>query len=103
MHSQNSMSYLTESNLQKKVTEYLKKENIYFINVYGSGRTAKGAPDIIACVNGKFVALELKVGSNNMQPDQIIHKRRIKRSGGLHYVPRTLDEVKKIINEITGG
>lgn len=92
----------SEAQLQFKVTEYLKSKKIYFINVHGGGFTAKGAPDLIMCVKGQFVALELKVGSNNMQNDQIIHMRRIKRSGGLHYAPRTLQEVKEIINSLGG-
>ena len=92
-----------EKDLQKKVIDYLKSKNIYHINIYGSGYTAKGAPDLIACVNGKFVAFELKVGSNTMQPDQIIHKRRIERSQGLHFTPYTLEEVKQIIKELEAG
>ena len=92
----------SEKSLQDKVTEYLKKQKIYFINVYGSGRTAKGAPDILACVKGQFVAFELKIGTNTMQPDQIIHQRRIQRSGGKHYTPYTFNEFIEIIHELGG-
>lgn len=93
---------MSEKSLQSKITDYLKKHKIYHINIYGSGRTAKGAPDIIACINGQFVALELKVGSNTMQNDQIIHQRRIKRSGGKHYTPRTFEEFKLIVQDLGG-
>lgn len=93
------MIFLTnsESNLQQKCVAYLKKRKIYHVNVHGGGWGAKGTPDILACINGDFVAFELKVGSNKMQPDQIIHQRRIVRSGGKHYTPYTVKEFIEII------
>lgn len=96
------MTKISEKQLQDKIVKYLKDNKIYHINVYGSGRTAKGAPDIIACVNGRFVAFELKVGTNTMQPDQIIHQRRILRSKGKHYTPYTFEEFIEIIQELGG-
>ncbi len=88
---------MRESNLQSKCIKYLKSKGIYFINKYGDGRSAKGAPDLYVCINGRFVVFELKVGSNDMQDDQKIHKIRIERSGGLHYAPYTLDEFINIV------
>lgn len=94
---------MKESVLQDKCIKVLKEKNIYYINKYGDGRSGKGCPDLITCINGKFVAFELKVDNNNMQADQVIHMRRIKKSGGLHYTPRTIEEFKKIINELEKG
>lgn len=92
-----------EKRLQDKCIAYLKAKNIYYINQFGNGWASKGAPDLIVCINGKFVAFELKVGANNMQADQVIHKRRIERSGGLHFSPYSLEEfidiVEGLINE----
>ena len=92
-----------ESNLKGKCLDYLTQAGIYHIKIFGSAWCGKGAPDIIACINGKFVAFELKVGENNMQSDQRIHRVRICRNGGLHYCPRTIDEFVSIIQEIQGG
>lgn len=90
-----------EKKLQDKVVRYLKDRGIYCLNLYGDGRSGKGKPDIIACIKGKFVAMELKVGANDMQADQVIHKRRIEKSGGLHYTPYSMDEVIKIVEDLT--
>lgn len=90
-----------ESSLQTKVVAYLKGRGIYCLNLFGDGFSGKGKPDVIVCINGLFVAFELKVDENDMQDDQIIHKRRIERSGGLHYCPRSLGEVIEIIEELT--
>lgn len=92
-----------EKKLQDKCIAYLKANRIYHINQFGNGWSAKGAPDIVACINGKFVAFELKVGSNDMQDDQRIHKIRIERNGGSHYSPYTFDEFKSIVEVLTNN
>ena len=89
-----------EKKLQDKVVAYLKGRGIYYLNLYGDGYSGKGKPDIIACVNGKFVAFELKVGLNDLQDDQKIHKQRIERSNGLHYAPYTFNEFVNIIEKL---
>lgn len=94
---------MRESNLQEKCIKYLKSKGIYYINKYGDGRSAKGAPDLYCCINGKFVVFETKVGKNDMQDDQKIHKIRIERSGGLHFVPYTLDEFINIVEVLLNG
>ena len=89
-----------ETKLQQKCIEYLQSEGIYYINIHGGGWGAKGAPDLITCINGRFVAFELKVDNNDMQPDQRIHKKRIKNNGGLHYCPQSVNEFIKIVKEL---
>lgn len=89
-----------EKKLQDKAIDYLKGLGIYYLNLYGDGRSGKGKPDLIACINGKFVAFELKVGENDLQDDQKIHRIRIRRSKGLHYSPYTLDEFINIVEDL---
>lgn len=92
---------IREKKLQDKAISYLKERGIYYLNLYGDGRSGKGKPDIIACINGLFVAFELKVGENDLQDDQKLHRIRIKRSNGLHYAPYTLEEFINIVQSLT--
>lgn len=89
-----------EKRLQDKAIRYLRERGIYYLNLYGDGFSGKGKPDIIACIKGRFVAFELKVGANDMQDDQRIHKARIERSSGLHYSPYTESEFINIVEEL---
>ena len=89
-----------EKKLQDKCIKYLKDKGIYHINKYGDGRSAKGAPDLYVCIKGRFVVFELKVGTNDMQSDQLIHKIRVERSGGLHFAPYTLEDFVNIVEEL---
>ena len=90
-----------EKKLQDNAIRYLKGRGIYYLNLYGDGMSGKGKPDIIACINGKFVAFELKVGENDLQDDQKIHRLRIRRSNGLHFSPYTLEEFIGIVEALT--
>lgn len=94
---------MLEKNLQSKCIEYLKKNNIYYLNKYGDGRSSKGAPDLFVCLNGKFIVFELKVGKNGLSDAQKIQKKRIEQSGGLHFTPYTLDEFIKTVEELKNG
>lgn len=89
-----------EKKLQDKAIAHLQSLGIYYLNLYGDGMSGKGKPDIIACINGQFVAFELKVGENDLQDDQKIHRLRIRRSKGLHFSPYTLDEFKSIVERL---
>lgn len=89
-----------EKKLQDNAIDHLKDLGIYYLNLYGDGMSGKGKPDIIACINGRFVAFELKVGENDLQDDQKIHRLRIRRSNGLHFSPYTLDEFKNIVERL---
>lgn len=89
-----------EKKLQDKAIRYLRERGIYYLNLFGDGMTGKGKPDLIVCINGKFVAFELKVGENDLQDDQKIHRIRIKRSRGLHYAPYTVEEFIDIVEDL---
>lgn len=89
-----------ENKLQTQCLNYLDELNIYRINLHGSAWCGKGSPDVIACIHGRFVAFEFKVGKNDMQPDQRIRKKQIQRSGGLHFCPYGLNEFKSIVNRL---
>lgn len=94
------MTSKPEKKLQDKAIAHLKSLGIYHLNLYGDGMSGKGKPDVIACIRGRFVAFELKVGANDMQDDQKIHKLRIERSDGLHFSPYTIEEFIDIVESL---
>ncbi len=89
-----------ESALQKECLEYLQSQNIYVLNAHGSSYMTKGTPDLISCIRGRFVAFELKVKNNQLEPAQRIIRDRIKNSGGFHYEIRNLDDFKLIVERL---
>jgi hypothetical protein len=47
-----------------------------------------GASDLIACIGGRFVAIEVKVGADRWRPEQQRFAAAVKAAGGLHVVAR---------------
>ena len=61
-----------------------------------------GTPDRLCCINGRFVALELKVATGSPSMSQRIKLAEIRKAGGLSYVvyPYTWDKILSEIIEI---
>jgi Holliday junction resolvase len=91
-----------ESGLQTSVLKYLKERGHYAVNVPGNA-FAQGLPDIMACVCGKFVGLEIKSADGSLRPLQKVNIKNIRRAGGIAEVVRSLDRAKEIIETIESG
>jgi hypothetical protein len=81
-----------ERDLQSKCIEWVKSRDIYTLNNHGDAWGGKGKADLVMCVNGLFVAAELKVGENGLSSAQKLHKLWIERNGGIFFSPYTLKE-----------
>lgn len=55
--------------------------HIYVVKVMKGNKM--GIPDLLLCVNGKFVAMELKKFQGVVTPQQTIHMNRIMFAGGI--------------------
>ena len=58
------MSTTPEAKVKAKVVKLLKQYGAYYFFPATHGYGRSGVPDIVCCVNGKFVAIECKAGSN---------------------------------------
>lgn len=88
---------MLERDLQKKCLDYcrsLQKQGkpVVAINQHGSAFSSRGVPDILLCVKGRFMAVELKVGDNRPTPLQEDYLRRIGMAGGMAFVITTYED-----------
>lgn len=49
-----------EKRFETKIKDYLRSKGCYVLKTFGNAYQAKGTPDLICCVNGHFVAVEVK-------------------------------------------
>lgn len=93
---------MTEKDFTKKVMRVLKDiPCIHPIRIIpGAYGGMKGVSDIIVCCNGRFGAIELKVGKNNPTKLQQRFLSNIESAGGLSFVCRTVEEVRSAIRSI---
>ena len=59
-----------------------------------------GTPDILCCVGGKFLALEVKSEIGKLSESQRDIIKEIERCGGIARVVRSVEEVREILSEI---
>jgi Holliday junction resolvase len=75
-----------ESLVKKKIHALLKKHKAYAVNYIGGISANNGTPDILACLNGRFIAIEAKAGKNKPTDLQTLNLKRIDEAGGLALV-----------------
>lgn len=75
-----------EVKVKKQVKELLDKYGAYYFSPVASAMGTAGIPDIIACLNGTFIGVECKAGTNKPTGLQQAQLRRIAAAGGVALV-----------------
>ena len=90
---------MSEKEIVSKILRYLKTVPKCFAwkehgGIYGTA----GIPDIIACIDSKFYAFEVKTPVGKTTKLQEATIRKILACGGTVAVVRSVDEVRAVIN-----
>lgn len=96
---------LDEKKLQKQVVEFLRKANIFFYHPRETKKGTDGIPDLICCIKGLFLAIELKSPqyknpASKLRKEQIKVKEKIESSGGIYIVSNDFEEIVEKVNLI---
>lgn len=88
-----------EKQFEQKIKNFLKSQNCYYVKYFGCGFSQAGVPDILACVNGHFLAIEVKAERGRVSELQRINIEHINNCGGVALVvkPSNFEELKQII------
>lgn len=89
---------MSESSIQKRIIAYINTIG-YCVKIISANKS--GVPDLICCIDGKFIALEIKRSYGGVTSAlQEHHIKLIQDAGGIAYVVSSLYEVKEIIKGI---
>ena len=93
---------MTEKQFENKIKEFLKSYNIWFTKIWGGGYQKAGIPDILACVNGRFVAIEIKGSSGKPTELQKYNIKKINESNGVGIIlyPKDFERFKLLILDL---
>lgn len=80
------MAKTPEAKVKEKVVGILKEEDVYYFFPATHGYGRSGVPDIVACANGRFLAIECKAGTNKPTTLQVREIESIRRRGGVAIV-----------------
>lgn len=91
-----------EKLFENKLKKFLEEEGAWFVKFFANRMTKEGIPDILACVNGYFVGIEVKAQNGKPSDLQSYHCNKIRKSGGLAYIvyPSGFEKFKSIIKEL---
>lgn len=90
--------YQQEATLTSKVKDWLDlQDDVFYWKA--SDRYTKGVSDIIACVNGQFVGIELKADDGAPSQQQNLFILLVRKKRGIAGVCYTLGEVKALVEE----
>ena len=92
-----------EKQFENKVKKYLKEKNCWFVKYWGGAEFTKaGVPDLLCCINGHFVGLEIKSETGKTRELQFYQLNQINQSGGIGIVlrPSQFEKFKKLVEEL---
>ena len=91
-----------EKKVKQKVVEILKEFDAYYFYASTGGYGASGVPDIIACYQSVFIAIECKAGKNKPTKLQERNLQQIADTGGITLVVNedNLSDVRKALQMI---
>lgn len=75
-----------ESKVKAKIHALLRAHGAYAVNYIGGVSANNGTPDILACLDGRFIGIEAKAGKNKPTDLQTLNLKRIDEAGGLALV-----------------
>ena len=95
---------MREKIIENSIKEYLFKEGIYYFKVHGSKFMEPGIPDIVCCVNGYFLGIEVKAPGKlyNQSDAQKIHQENIEKAGGIYLLTDNLNDVISLVCSLKG-
>ena len=93
---------MREKTLENKIKEHLKKNGHFHFKFFANVLTKTGVPDIIACIHGKFVGIEVKNpnGKGVISPLQKITCDEINNQGGKAIIVDSFDKYLKFYEEV---
>ena len=90
----------SEKSFENKIKRYLKERGCYEVKYHGNYYSTNGTPDLLACVNGYFLAIEVKAQDGHPSELQLVKINDIREAGGFAYVayPSGWEKLKDIID-----
>jgi len=96
------MASTPEKKVKDQVVKTLKANGVYYFfpATHGFGRS--GVPDIICCVNGYFLGIEVKAGTNKPTALQVREIEAIRRCNGVAVVANdeNWDMVRGLVHKL---
>lgn len=91
-----------EKSFENKVKNFLDEQGAWHVKFFANRMTKVGVPDLLACVNGCFLAIEVKAPNGKPSELQLWNIAKIRKAGGIAIVlyPDQFEKFKALILEL---
>ena len=88
-----------EKTFETKIKNFIESERGWQVKFFANSYTKNGIPDILACVNGHFIGIEVKAENGKPSPLQIYHCEEIRKAGGFAFIlyPSGFEDFKQFV------
>lgn len=87
-----------EARVGAAIRNWLTERGVFVFKVHGGPMMMAGLPDLIACVKGRYVGIEVKMPGNTPSARQRYVHRKIENAGGEVIVAYGIDDVRHLVN-----
>ena len=93
-----------EKNYENKIKNHIVNSGGWQVKFFANQMTKSGIPDILACVNGYFLAIEVKAQNGRPSELQKYQVAKINSSGGYAIIlyPDQFAEFKQLVKCLNG-
>lgn len=95
----------SEKVFENKIKKFLEDRGHWCVKFFANSYTRVGVPDILACVNGHFVGIEVKAQNGTPSQLQLLNVQKIRESGGYAMIvyPSAWEEFKGFLEDLASG
>jgi hypothetical protein len=84
---------ILERDITKAIRGLLGDLGAFSFKHWSGPMSMKGVSDILACFEGRFLAIEVKRPGGRVSPDQELFLARVRKAGGIGLVAYSVDDV----------
>lgn len=95
----------SEKRFENKIKKFLKDRGHWYVKFFANSYTRAGVPDLLACVNGQFVGIEIKAQNGKPSELQIHAVEEIRKADGYAFIiyPSAWEAFKNFILSLEVG
>lgn len=83
-----------EQKIKKQIKDYITRIGGFWSTVQGGPFSKPGDPDLICCVQGRYIGIEAKTPTGKPTELQLQRGREIQKAGGIWILARSVEDVE---------
>jgi hypothetical protein len=94
-----------EARLHKKIQALIKRQGGTCFKIHGGDNPfqAVGIPDLLCCIRGRFVGIEVKLPGEPLRAAQVVQLAKIYKAGGVAAIVESVEQARSLLSNLKQG